>query len=48
MRNTIRWALLAVGFMVLGVAFYVAKLDHDLGLSVNGELNHRFVAAGQP
>src|SRR6267143_1225735 len=46
MRNTIRWALLAVGLMVLVIAFYVAKLDHDLGVSVNGEINRRFVAAG--
>ena len=45
MRNTIRWALLAVGLMVLVIAFYGAKLDHDLGVSVNGEINRRFVAA---
>jgi len=32
--------------MVLGFAFYVAKLDHDLGVSVNSEINRRFVAAG--
>ena len=45
MRNTTRWALLAVGLMVLVVAFYVAKLDRDLGVSVNGEINRRFVVA---
>jgi hypothetical protein len=47
MPNIIRWALLAIGLIVLVVAFYVAKLDHDLGVSVNGEINRRFVAQVQ-
>jgi hypothetical protein len=46
MRNTSQCVLLTVGLMVLGFAFYVAKLDHDFGVSVNGEINRRFVAAG--
>jgi hypothetical protein len=46
MRNTIRWALLAVGFVVLGFAFYAARLDHELGVSVNGEIDRHFATAG--
>jgi len=46
MRTTIKWVLLAIGLVVLGFAFYVAKLNHDLGVSINGDINHRFATAG--
>jgi hypothetical protein len=46
MRAIIRWTLLAIGLVVLGFAFYLAKLNHDLGVSINGDINRRLATAG--
>ena len=47
MRTAIKWTLLAIGLLVVGFAFYIAKLNHDLGAAINGDINHRFATAGE-
>lgn len=46
MRANIRRTLLAIGLVVLGFAIYLAKLNHDLGVSINADINRRFATAG--
>ncbi len=46
MGAAIKWTLLAIGLVVLGFAFYVTKLNYDSGVSINSDINRRFVTAG--
>lgn len=46
MTKFLRWASVVVGLFILGLALYIAKLKHDLDISLRAEINRHFADAG--
>jgi hypothetical protein len=46
MRKILGWTLTVIGLAALVFIAYVTKLNHDLGVSLHGEISRRFAKAG--
>ena len=46
MRKLITWLLPTIGIVALGLAIYIAKIDHDLSVGLRRDFDRRFSDSG--
>jgi hypothetical protein len=47
MRKFVTWLLIIIGFVTLGLAIYVARIEHNLSVGLRQDFDRRFMAAAE-